>query len=174
MDVGSSQPRMAMHVTMPNIAAAAVTILAVQSANFDTGAVTSPARPRAAQCVFASTWNGGDIEFTGVDVAGEVATDVIIAVGTGTVVGVVPFATISRVRNLGNRTTGTCTIQTSTKIGIPCKRGQLLTVQKSLIADAGEAVGTVDYANSTIIFTTVPNGTGDYEVYFSQRISIGD
>lgn len=174
MDVGTSPPRVAVHVSMPNIAAAAVTILATQSANFDTGAVTSPARPRAAQCVFASTWNGGDIELTGIDVAGEPAVDVIVAVGTGTVVGVVPFATISRARNLGTRTTGTCTIQTSTKIGIPCKRGQLLTVQRTLVADAGEAVGTVDYANSTIIFTTAPNGTNDYEIYFSQKVSIGD
>lgn len=175
MDAGSSPPKNVSVITMIDPAAAGVNLIAQKLTNFDVNVITTqPARPRTIRCVFGGGWDGGDIEVTGIDVGGDPAIDVIAA-ALGTVEGVIPFAVVTRIRNLDVAMIGgTVNVQTGLGLGLPCKRGSMDALIRTSVDNAYEANGTVDLVNSTVRPTTVPNAGHDYEFWVAQRINVGD
>jgi hypothetical protein len=174
MDQGSAFPKSISVITMIDPAAAGVNLIVQKNANFDVNVITTqPARPRTIRCVFGA-WDGGPIEITGIDVGGEPAIDVIDG-ALGTVEGVIPFAVVTRIRNLGSvLIAGTVDVRTGLGLGLPCKRGCMEALIRTSVDNAYEANGTVDLTNSTVQPTTVPNGGHDYEFWVAQKINIGD
>lgn len=148
-------------VNLAAVPAAGVDLVAQQATDFDIAAgFTQPTTPRSARVVFSAAWDGGSVEVTGTDARGSRHTEVLVAVaGGGTREGSVPYAVVTRVRNLGTRTAGTVDIRTSTRLGLPLAPAAVF---KSTVDGANEAVGAVVAGYGTIEPTTIPNGAHSY------------
>jgi hypothetical protein len=67
--------------------------------------------------------------------------------------------------NLSNVIESTISIGTTNKLGMARKN---ITFTKSCVDDADETIGTTNTANGTIIPTTAPNGTRDFDFWYRQ------
>ena len=155
-----------------NIPASAVAIIAQQNTTFDVtsmGSITQPTVPRNVEVVFSGTWDGGNVEITGVSMTGAVSETVAAAAGT-TVQSVHAFHTITRVRCLGTRTAGTVDVQTGARIGVPVGAATATLVKVIETSADGDITGTSSLSANGVLTLpggSVPNGTKDYVVAYT-------
>lgn len=139
-----------------------------QATDFDiTSGIIQPDTPRNVTIVFAGGWDGGNVEVTGIDARGRARVATFSSL-TPTPTGVIPWATISRIRNLGTRTVGTFAITYHTALGLVNTR--IGTVYKARQGGLNGAVGTVNSINGTIIPSLLPNGLTDYEFWYTYQV----
>lgn len=175
----------ARHVNYDNIAAAATTdiVNAQNLANADHTVAAQPDVPRNMIVTIVDTTGSivaGDIDIFGKDVHGDdVSENFDISAGAGTYVGSVAFAYVERVTGSGITVLDgggdeTCSVGSGTKIGLPlAPGGKLLEVYKACLGGAVEAVGTVDKTYCTIIPTTLPDNSRDYDFWYLGQIQFG-
>lgn len=177
--------RDARHVNYDNIAAAAANDI-VSAANIveDTAhtVAAQPDVPRNLSLTVVDTTPSivaGYIEIVGLNQNGElVEEDVDISDGAGTYYTVNAFSHVSSVTPrdmsvLGGSGDETLAVGSSTKIGVPFPvNGILVDFFKACIDGADEAIGTVSRTYGTIIPTTAPNGTRDYDFWYNTEYEV--
>jgi len=175
----------ARHVNYDNIAAAATTdiVNAQNLANADHTIAAQPDVPRNMIVTIVDTTGSivaGDVDIFGKDVNGDdVSENFDISAGAGTYVGNVAFAYVERATGSGITVLDgagdeTLSVGSGTKIGLPSAPGGiLLEVYKACLGGANEAVGTVDKTYGTIIPTTLPDNSRDYDFWYLCQIQFG-
>lgn len=123
-----------------------------------------------------SSITAGTVTLVGVGVRGQAITQVIpLAGGTRTVTTDDAFATLTSatVAGLAGHGAGdNIGIGPSAALGLPVPQGTTaVTVFKSNVSNANEAIGTVDSVAGTIIPTSAPNGTRTYDFWFRYSLS---
>lgn len=172
---------LAGHVRLTNpIAADLVTIVnAVDMANGVQVIAAQPDVPRKLQVrkVDAnSSVSAGSLVLVGIGARGQAVTQTIpLTGGTATVTTTDAYASLTSatISGLVGAASGdTIGIGPATALGLPVAQGATgVAVYRALVDDAGEAVGTVDATAGTIVPTTVPNGTHDYDFWFTGNIA---
>lgn len=122
--------------------------------------------------------SAGTCTLVGVGASGEAVGQVInLAGGTRTIVTDEAYAqlTSGTVAGVAGAAAGdTIGIGQSSALGLPgCANpaSSNFVVYKATVDDADETVGTVDATNGTIIPTTAPNGTHDYDVWYTYDVA---
>ena len=152
---------------------AAGPVLGAQTANFDKGFVdlTQPTIPRTIKVVFDTSWDGGNIELTGVAVDGSTTETIADPGGSGTVEGVKAWIVLTRARNLGTRTAGQVEINSGDKIGLPVG-GASPTLVKVIETTASGDITSGSSLSSAGVLTfksgEEPNGAREYVVLWSE------
>jgi len=155
-----------------------VNIIAQQAVDFDItagGSITQPGTSdsgkggQQVQVAFSGTWDGGNVEISGMRMNGNIASEEIVVATGSTVQSVYGYAAITRVRNLGTRTAGTVDVQTGLKLAVPT--GALtpalnIILELSALTDmtgsgAINANGLVDVSDDPI------DGANDYLVSYT-------
>lgn len=161
--------------------AAADTVSIVNAANLTNTArvlAAQPDVPRNLVCTIVDTTpsiTGGTITIVGKDACGNAVTEVLTAgAGAQTITGNVAFSVITSITLSGFTVLGgsgdeTFAVGVGTKLGIP-SNGILSAVFKAAAAGANEAVGTVNTTYKTIIPTSAPNGTTDYDFWYQHYL----
>ena len=155
-----------------------VGIIAQQAVDFDItagGSITQPGTSdsgkggQQVQVVFSGTWDGGNVEISGLRMNGNIASEeIVVATGT-TVQSVYGYSAITRVRNLGSRSAGTVDVQTGLKLAVPT--GALaptlnIILELSALTDMTGA-GAID-ANGLVDVSDDPiDGGNDYLVSYT-------
>jgi len=130
------------------------------------GAFTNPDVPRAVRCVFAASYDGGDITITGTDQFDQPQTDTILAAAASTVEGVAVFKTVTAaVRSTTGSDPATVSIGHGLDIGIP---RDIADANGMLFADGVAEAGTYDATENTVRTATAPNGA----VVFSALVNV--
>lgn len=125
-----------------------------------------------------SSISAGTVTLVGVGARGQAVSQVIaLAGGTRTVTTDEAFATLTSatVASLAGAATGdNIGIGPSNALGLPVPQGARdVAVHKANVANANEAVGTVDATAGTIVPTTAPNGTRVFDFWFTYRLHAG-
>jgi hypothetical protein len=175
----------ARHVNYDNIASAGTTdvVNAQNLANADHTLAGQCDVPRNLVVTVVDTTGSivaGDVDIFGKDANGDDVTENFdIAAGAGTYTGNVAFAYVERVTGSGITVLGgggdeTLSVGGGLKIGLPmAPSGNLLEVYKSCVDGANEVVGTVNKTYGTIVSTTAPNGTRDFDFWYLCQIQLG-
>ncbi len=175
----------ARHVNYDNIAAAGTTDI-VDTANIveDTAhtIAAQPDVPRSLVLTVVDTTASivaGYIEIMGYDQNGEaIEEDVDVSDGAGTYYTDHAFSIVSSVTPrdmsvLGGAGDETLAVGSSTKLGLPTMCGGTLNeVYKACVDGADEAVGTVNKTYGTIIPTTAPDNTKDYDFWYNFKATL--
>lgn len=165
-------------VYMQNIAAATttggITQLSLSGAGpFTAVGLVSPLTPRNVRITVTdanASITAFTIRVTGTAPDGTVVSEVFKFAGGLVQTGVVVFATITQVYAIvtGGAAGDTLDLGYQTKLGLPVPFGSTeLTIEKLKVGDVNEAASAVDQVNNSFTPTTAPNGTNDYEVWFS-------
>lgn len=168
------------HVNYDNIAAAGTTDI-VSAANIveDTAhtIVAQPDVPRNLVLTVVDTTASivaGYIEVVGLNQNGElIEEDVDVSDGAGTYYTDNAFSHVSSVTPrdmsvLGGSGDETLAVGSSTKLGLPFPvNGRLVDVFKSDVDGADEAIGTVNRTYGTIIPTTAPDNSKDFDFWYN-------
>jgi len=157
--------------TFTNPAAAGTNILVQKAADFDEttwGNLTQPDVPRVAQVAASAgpDWDGGDIEVTGLTMAGDDATDTITPVAGSTVQGTIPFQLIRRVRNLGTHSAGTMDVQCGIAMGVVVGSKSPTLLEAYETSAGGRDAGATLSADGAFTPTAAPDGAKDYVVSY--------
>lgn len=169
------------HVNYDNIAAAGTTDI-VNTVNLTNTSLTVAAQPDVPRSMVVTVVDttgsivAGTVTITGVDANGNPVSEVIdCSAGAGTYQGSVPFAVVGSVVTAGFTVLGgggdeTIAVGSSTKLGLPTMiGGSVESVYKACVDGANEAVGTVSTTYGTIIPTTAPNGTRDFDFWYRAK-----
>lgn len=141
------------------------------------GAITvagQPDYPRKLQVrqVIVTAITAGTLTLVGINPSGATITEVIslVAAATQTLTTANAYAHITSgpVAGLVGGGDGTLGIGVATALGLPLPAGFAgLNVFKENVDNANEAVGTVDTVAGTVIPTTLPNATHNYDFFYS-------
>ena len=116
----------------------------------------------------------GTVTVTGVGVNGEVVTEELTGFPGGLVqTGSVIFAKVTSIEGTlfaGNGAGDAVDAGWGTKIGLPCA-GNGFGVVKLVSNGTEEAASAVDATNCSVIPTTAPDGTNDYEIWYEYTLS---
>lgn len=169
------------HVRLVNPAAAALTgyVNTVDAADGVQSLAAQPDVPRKLQVRIVdanSSISAGTLTLVGIGARGQAVTQVIaLTGGTRTVTTDDAYATITSatIASLSGAASGdTVGIGPATALGLPAARGATsVSVFRAYVDDVAEAVGTVDATAGTIVPTTVPNGSRDYDFHFNHTVS---
>lgn len=144
------------------------------------GAMTIAAQPVVpcklqVRIVYAGTVTGS-LVLVGVGARGQAVTQTIaLAGGTRTVTTTDAYAsltsaTLSSVT--GAASGDTVGIGQSSALGLPAAQGAtLVAVHRASVDDVREAVGTVDATAGTIVPTTAPNGSRDFDFWYTYTVT---
>lgn len=145
------------------------------------GALTIAAQPVVpcklqVRIVDANNSVTGSLVLVGVGARGQAVTQTIsLTGGTRTVTTTDAYASLTSatVSSVAGAASGdTVGIGQSGALGLPAAQGAtLVAVHRASVDDVREAVGTVDGAAGTIVPTTAPNGTRDFDFWFTYRVS---
>lgn len=118
----------------------------------------------------------GTLTLIGIGARGQAVTQAIPLVGgTRTVTTTDAYATLTSatITSIAGAAGGdTVGIGQSSAIGLAMPRGATLAaVYKANVDDVNETVGTVDATAGTIIPTTAPNGTRDYDFWWNATVT---
>jgi hypothetical protein len=171
------------HVRYTNVPAADLVSIVAALDPIADGALTIAAQPVVpcklqVRIVDANNSVTGDVVLVGVGPSGEAVGQTIpLTGGTRTVTTTQAYATLTSatVSGVAGAAAGdTIGIGASAAIGLPRQHtpaGGNLTVYKASANDANEAVGTVDATAGTIVPTTAPNGTNDYDFWYRYALT---
>lgn len=144
------------------------------------GAMTIAAQPVVpcklqVRIVYAGSVTG-TLTLVGIGARGQAVTQAIPLVGgTRTVTTTDAYATLTSatIASIAGAAGGdTVGIGQSSAIGLPVPQGAAsVAVYKSNVDDVNETVGTVDATAGTIIPTTAPNGTRDFDFWFTSSVT---
>ena len=163
------------YVYYQNIAAATTTGLCTQNTALNVaGALAGEASPDVPRkLVITTVDNAGDdlagtVTLTGLDVDGEQITEVVtIAAGTDSHTTENVFATFTAgtfdFGETAEATNDTLDIGQATAVGLPSKNAVPI---KIVSGGSEEAASSIDPDQGALVFTTAPNGTNDYEVWY--------
>lgn len=166
------EPRVERWVNPPT---GAVDLFAQQTADFDiaTAAITQPTIARNVQAVFDASWDGGNIEVTGIRMSGASGTETIVAAVGTTVESLHGYQCVTRVRNLGTRTAGAVNVQTGPRLGVPVG-ARTAALQTATDLAAGAVAGATLSGNGLVFFNaSPPNGARDYVVTYTLATTHG-
>lgn len=172
------------HVRITAPATAALTGL-VNTADVANGALTIAAQPdvpRKLQIRIVdanSSISAGTLTLSGTGPSGEALPDQVInlAGGTRTITTDRAYATFSgTVAGLAGAATGdTLGIGPASALGLPGQKtpaSSSFAVHKASVDNVDEAVGTVDAPAGTIVPTTAPNGTRNFNFWFTYAVTV--
>ena len=126
------------------------------------GAFTNPDVPRAIRCVFAASYDGGDITVVGTGLNDEPVTEVITAVAASTVEGTKTFKTVTAAQKAA---VGANAATVSIGHGLALSTLSDMSDAIGLLFSDGTAeAGTFDPAEDTVLTTTAPNGSVNFRV----------
>ncbi|MBT7101753.1 hypothetical protein HN937_30530 [Candidatus Poribacteria bacterium] len=151
--------------TFINPAAAGTNIVAQMGADVDEstwGNITQPDFNRAARVDFSAGWDGGDIEITGIDMAGDDTTETITAAAGSVVEGVKGWKLIRRVRNLGTWSAGTADVEYSANLAVFIGAKTPTLVEAYEFSTNGRDAGASMSAAGLLTTSAAPNGALDY------------
>lgn len=152
---------------------AAGSVLTAQSADFDKAFadLAQPTIPRTIKAVFDASWDGGNIELTGLAVDGSTSESLADPGGSGTVESAKAWIILTRARNVGTRTAGSVELRSGDKIGLPVG-GAAPTLVKVYETTAGGDITTGSSLSSAGILTfksgEEPNGAKEYIVAWTE------
>ena len=165
------------HVNYDNVEDGGTLDSAVTVANLTNKSWTIAAQPDVPRNVFLTVVDttpgivAGTVTVTGVGAYGQTLVETFnCAAGAGTYTGNRAFATIATIVTAGFSVLGGSGDETfkagyGLKIGLPCYK--LKSVYKTCVAGANEAVGTVNTTYGTIITTTAPDDSRDFDIWFT-------
>jgi hypothetical protein len=163
------------HVNYDNVAAAGTTdiVNTVNLTNANLTVAAQPDVPRSLVITVVDSTPGivaGLVTITGKNALGQTISEVVnCAAGAATYLTNNAFSIVSTVVTsnfsvLGGGGDETIAVGSGLKLGLPVK--YLRDIFKACVDGADEAVGTVNLTYGTIITTTAPNGTRDYDFWF--------
>jgi hypothetical protein len=166
------------HVNYDNIAAPGTTDI-VNTVNLTNVAFTVAAQPDVPRNMVVTVVDttgsivAGTLTIVGTDVNGQGVSEAIdCSAGAGTYTGNVPFARVGSVTASGFTVLGgagdeTIAVGSGGKLGLPTMIGGTLnSVYKSCVGGVDEAVGTVSTTYSTIIPTSTPDNSKDFDFWY--------
>lgn len=167
---------LAGHVLYNDVAAADTTsiVAANNLANKAQTIAAQPDVPRNLVITVVDSTPGitaGLVTIVGVNACGQTVTEVHnCAAGAGTYTGSVAFATITSITTsnftaLDEGGDETIAVGVGLKLGLPVDI--LASVYKTCVAGANEAVGTVSLPYGTIITTTAPDNSRDFDIWYT-------
>ena len=122
--------------------------------------------------------SAGTLTLVGVGASGEAVTEgIVLTGGTATKTSVYAYATLTSatVASLaGNDGTDKIALGVASALALVGQKtpaSSAFAVHKSDVGSANETVGTVDATAGTIVPTTVPNGTNDYDFWYTYAIT---
>ena len=170
---------MAVHEQIHNAAAADLTSIVDTAVLVSDGALTiaaQPGTPRKLRVRIVdgdSSISAGTVDLVGVGGRGQAVTQSIpLPGGTRTVTTTEALATLTSatITGLAGSVADTISIGVSAALGLTATKTPTpgsFSVYKAAVGQANEAVGTVDATAGTIEPTTAPNGTNDYDFWYT-------
>ncbi len=169
--VTENNPDPSMSMWMNPGAAGGVNLVPQKAVDFDEstwGNITQMNEsPRNVQADFSGTWDGGNIEITGLDSTGADTTETITASAGSVVQGTKGWHKVRRIRNLGTRTAGTVDVQDGDKIGVHVGSLTPGNLEAYELSAGGRDAGASIASSGLITFSTALNGARDYYVTFT-------
>lgn len=137
-----------------------------------------PDYPRKLQVRVVTGSTAGTLTLVGVGVDGEAVTqaiDISTSGGTRTVITDKAYATLtSATVSALEGAAGTVGIGVGSALGLPSQQPGIVTafaVHKAMVGNANEAVGTVDATARTIIPTSAPNASRNYQFFYNFTVT---
>lgn len=123
------------------------------SASFDV-APTAGCAGVSVSATFGNSWDGGNVEITGITVRGDLVTEVIRHVVGGSAQTANAFARVLRVRNTARRTNGLVTLTAGTRFGLTRIPREIVAVYRGAAPiPVGTGASQVSVNLSTGVFT---------------------
>jgi hypothetical protein len=137
-----------------------------------------PDYPRKLQVRVVTGSTAGTLTMVGIGVDGEAVTqafDISTAAAGTTTITARAYATLtSATVSALNGAAGTVGIGVGAALGLPSQQPGIVTafaVHKAMVGNANEAVGTVDAAARTIIPTSAPNASRNYQFFYNFTVT---